>query len=241
MRTYKGRRVRPYVNKGRKLRVVKRRRTYIPRNGLQRTVGFYGRYNNGPGYRGKGGDELKFFDQLFTAIIPAPTGTIINGGSIVNIPQNDTQSGRDGRNCTISSIQFRSAWILASNTSASPWDQLRFIVYLDQQTNGATATVAQILETTSLISPYNMENSKRFRILMDKTYDMTPHAGVTTAYSEPSKFIKWFKKCNIELTFDATAATGAITTIRSNNIGMLFLSQNTLIQGDVYSRVRFFG
>lgn len=212
-----------------------RTRTVLRRaqRGYMRVGGYYGRFGQG--------QENKFLDTVVNTSLPAATGSIINAGTINVIPQGDTQSQREGRIATITSIQFRMRAILASAAEASPEDSLRIIVYLDQQCNGATATVAQILQTTSFLSPYNLENSGRFRILYDKvtTYNVT--AGATTAYNTPIKYLKWYKKCNIPIVFDNTATTGAIATIRTNNIGVMMITESALMSVDQYYRLRFYG
>lgn len=187
--------------------------------GFQRTSGFYGRF-------GRDG-ELKFHDvDLDDASITA-AGTITD--SINKIAQGTTESTRIGRKCTIRNINWRFNIELAPTTaSANTSEHVRVIMYLDKQCNGATATVTGILESDNFMSFNNLGNKSRFRTLMDRSYDLNATAGggngSTEDYGEHIISDSFYKKVNIPVEFDSTL--GAITEMRSNNIGVLLLSKN---------------
>lgn len=206
------------------------------RAGFDRTGGFYGRYANG--------GELKFHDVDLDDAAIAQAGTLT--ASINLIPQGVTEKTRVGRKCVIKSILWRYTIDKATTTStASGGEIVRVVMFVDKQCNGATAAVAGaggILETDDYQSYNNLANSGRFRILYDKVHmaNSTAAAGDGTANDTFSRFItgKFYKKCNIPLEFDST--TGAITEIRSNNIGVLLLSKTGAITGfDSKIRLRF--
>ncbi len=188
------------------------------RKGYDRTSGFYGRFASG--------GEMKFFDLDLDDATIATGGTITD--SINKIAQGTTEITRIGRKCTIRGINWRYVITLAASTAAGDTtDVVRVIMYLDKQCNGATATVLDILESADFQSFNNLSNKSRFRTLSDKTYDLVAHAGggdgTTEDYGEDITTDSFYKKCNIPIEFDSTA--GAITEIRSNNLGVLLISQ----------------
>ncbi len=170
---------------------------------------------------------------------------IVSAGAItpsINlIAQGVTESERVGRKCTIKSISWN--WEIdlpekvAQATPPAP-EFYRIIMYLDKQCNGATATVLGILEAADYQSFNNLANSSRFVTLCDKRLVMnyTAAIGITASSDWPQQLRSGFfyKRCNIPLEFDST--TGAITEIRSNNIGVLLITRGGL--GGFASKIR---
>lgn len=130
--------------------------------------------------------------------------------------------------------------INADNT-ASDIEGVMFLV-LDKQCNGAEATAAQVLTGTNFGSALtNLVNSNRFVILKRWEIKAQPVAGVAAAFGNSSMMFTVYKKCNIDINFDATSTDGAITSVRSNN---LFLMAGSIIGDDVWtvtgtSRIRY--
>jgi len=92
-------------------------------------------------------------------------------------------------------------------------------IILDTQCNGAAAAAADVYVGSPIVTHINLANSSRFRIIKSWDHVWNPMAGVTTAYINTTKYINFYKKCNIPLQF--SAATGAITEIRTNNLFLL--------------------
>lgn len=205
-----------------------KRAPYVQR-GFTRTGGFYGRYS------GKA-PELKFHD------ISLSDSSISSGGSILldswnKIAQGVTESQRVGRKIRIKKIMWRGKWDLPTTTTVSQTsDTIRVILYLDKQCNGATAAVTDVLESASINAFRNLANSGRFSILWDRyvTVVCPSGAGSTTTYGEQTRKFFFSKSCDIPVEFDST--TGAITEIKSNNIGLLVVSDGGFI--NLVSRVR---
>ncbi len=157
------------------------------------------------------------------------------------IAQGTTESERVGRKCIVKSIAWRFTIVLPTTaTAASANDTVRVILYQDKQTNGATATTATILASNDYQSFRKMSDVSRYTILMDRTYAPNSTAGSgrgstdTLSYAGIRIEDSFYKNCYIPLEFSAT--TGAITEIRTNNIGVLLLSA----QGDAgfFSKMR---
>ncbi len=203
----------------------KKRRTAAPpfRPGRDRVGGYYGRY------AGKTG-ELKFFDVDLDDAVVATGGVVTD--SMNKIAQGVTESQRVGRKCSIKSIYWKYRVDMPEvDEVASPntTEQVRVILFLDKQCNGATATAAGILEEAGEVHSFrNLANQGRFTILHDKLTTMnwrtlaSSSAGNVSSAEVITEHV-FYKKCNFPIEFDST--TGAITEIRSNNIGVLLVSK----------------
>ncbi len=180
--------------------------------------------------------ELKFIDVTYDNA-PVTTGGLIES-SINIIAQGITESTRIGRKCTITNIGWRYDVALPERDAAATpetGDVLRLILYQDKQTNGASATVVNILQVANYQSFNNLSNKGRFTILMDKTHsinymNMASDGAAVVSLSSVVRSYTFFKKCNIGIEYDDTAATGALTTIRTNNIGILAISRSGVVQ-----------
>ncbi len=193
--------------------------------GKDRTGGYYGRF----AHNGSAGAELKFHDvDLDDALIATPSALT---ASINLIPQGVTEKTRVGRKCVIRAINWHYQLSLAEQvdkTSPSSGDTVRVILYQDKQCNGATATATGLMETDDWQSFRNLANSGRFKILMDRTHNINFMTLTSTQNADTFdqanvlRDYSFYKKCAIPIEFDAT--TGAITEIRSNNIGVLLMA-----------------
>lgn len=184
------------------------RRLALP--GIQRTGGYYGRFGSA--------GELKFFDTALSFNVDT-TGEVPATGQLSLIPQGVTQSTRIGRKCTVKSIQIVG---MATSSAAVPEDVCYVYVVLDKQCNGAAAAATDVLTNTSFaVALPNLENSERFVILKKIKLHPKAGAGVAAAYATAFSPLNFYKKVNIQLDYDSSASTGALGTIRSNNIFLL--------------------
>ncbi len=211
-----------------------KRRRFTP--GADRVGGYYGRYS------GRNA-ELKFHDfQLDDSVIVA-SGQITD--SVNLIAQGITESTRVGRKCTIRSIQWRYRVELPKKDAVGTptgGDSVRIIMYVDKQCNGATAVVGDLLETGNWQSFRNLSNQGRFTILMDRLVNinyLTMASDGAGLVSEDNVFKDgtYNKQCNLPIEFDNTV--GAITEIRSNNIGTLILAASGVAGFKSNIRLRF--
>ncbi len=188
--------------------------------------------------------ELKFHDLDINDSAIA-IGVTVAEDSVVTIAQGVGESQRIGRKCTVRKIGWR--FTIAQNSSADQADPpkgdvVRILLYLDKQTNGATATSTDILESADYQSFNNLSNKSRFRTLMDRTYtigyNLAQTDGTNTgAYPETLIEDDFFKNVNIPLEY--TAGTGAITELTTNNIGVLTISKNGTATFESKMRIRF--
>jgi len=185
--------------------------------------------------------ELKFHD------LDIDDTTVVNNiaqDSCNLIPQGITEKTRIGRKCCIKSIGWRFRWDLkVTSTPAETSDTMRVILYLDKQANGTAPAVTDILESSSYLSFNNLSNKNRFRTLMDRTYVLNSKSGAfdgtNDQFGEDHVVDTFFKRCQIPIEFDDSFADGRLTTIRSNNIGVLLLSRDSVGGFKSKMRLRF--
>ncbi len=216
------------------------RRTKLTKTlrGRARIGGYYGKYNKSQG-------ELKFFDLDIDQAADMSGGFILD--SVNEIVQGTTESNRLGRKCTIKAIEWRYTVNLPEQDAvATPANgsTLRVILYKDKQCNGETAVITDILETADYQSFYNLANGDRFDILLDVAHQIN-YAGLASdgagVVSQAKQVVvrEFAKTCSIPLEFGGT--TGAITELRSNNVGVLLISQDLNPDFSSKMRVRFVG
>ncbi len=188
--------------------------------------------------------ELKFHDLDIDDASIAANGTIAQV-SCLTIAQGTTESERIGRKVVVKSINWRYSisTIVASTSTATEPLTVRVVLYLDKQTNGATATVTGILESDDYQSFNQLANKSRFRTLMDRTHTLNPNGiagdGSANDFNGFTENYTFFKKVSIGVEYDNTFTTGVIGTMRSNNIGVLLLGKNTGGVFDSKMRIRF--
>lgn len=228
----------------RRLFGVQRRRIVIPRplRGAVRVGGYYGRFR---GRAAPAGGELKFFDTTQLNVAVDTTAVILQ--SLNEIPQGVTESERVGRKCAIRQIAIQGTFSNTPVPDPGDTDQnLRIILYLDQQANGQAAPASAILESFTGLnggfnSFYNLAESGRIKILYDRRHNMSLTGVASSPTGSFQTSWKWSvtKSCNIPIEFNAS--TGAITEIRSNNIGLLFVTRMDVGPALISytSRVRF--
>ncbi len=184
--------------------------------------------------------ELKFHDVDLDDATVAATATVTP--SINLIPQGVEEDNRIGRKCSVRNIGWRYDITLPTSGTIGRIDQVRVMLYLDKQANGATAAATDILASDDYQSFNNLTNKGRFRVLMDRTHDLKNHGAAgdgTTNDSSPDIVSgSFFKECNIPLEISGTG-TPAITAIRSNNLGVLLISKAGVCTFDSKFRLRF--
>lgn len=196
----------------------KAKRAKIPpqARGYLRQSGYYGRMT------GAGAVERKFLDTDVGAGIGgvAPTMEFSN---LCVVPQGDEESQRIGRKIRVKSVDFKGTLTLAPATVAtSTSDNIRVMLVLDTQTNGAQFAATDLLETDSYFSFNNLANSGRFRVLKKLQYSLSAQGAAATGaaftFGEVTRNISFHHNCDVPIEYDNSANTGAITTVRSNNL-----------------------
>lgn len=185
--------------------------------------------------------ELKFFDTTIAFTADA-TGEIPATGQLNLIPQGVGDNNRVGRMCTLSSLRMQLEVIFTPGAAATASTTLYLYLIQDKQNNGTAPAVTVPLTTATLRDALpNLENSHRFRIHKRWAIALDAKAGVSTAYNNATKMIDYYTKLAVPLEFDSSVSTGAITSIRSNNMFLVAGSSNSddTINVNGICRVRF--
>lgn len=202
-------------------------------NGRYRTSGYYGRYV--PKYNARGypqRQDQKFHESFGLTNI---TGSAIEWQlpSLNLVPQGVTEKTRIGRQIFIKSVHVR--MFIRQDTfnfaASAAWSvqPCRVLLYLDRQCNGAAAAASDILEVNAGTPPpafafNNLANNKRFRVLRDKFFSPGPFTAADTATQELimpiGRYVHWRLRFRRGLPIEFDNTTGAITEIKSNNIGL---------------------
>ncbi len=129
------------------------------------------------------------------------------------IATGDDRIDRNGDQVTLRRADVRWTILVGATDSI-----LRVILFMDRQANGAVPTLADVLSvpTFPLVSMINVDNKKRFKIIMDRCYRTNVNGDHVTAC-----YRKTFKLSN-KMRFDGASAT--IVDIVSGPVYCLALS-----------------
>jgi len=228
----------PYMSMPRYIQPRNRIIPVVP--GYTRTVGRYSRSL-------PGSIEKKFKDTDVAEVGDLTNGVITS--SLNLIPQGTTDITRIGNKVTITNINVRFGVGSDTQGGANTLEDgnLRVILYLDKQANGADATNLDILTqsgmgATTINRFRNLDQVDRFVILKDKIYRGPNNSGYLAGGTQTTNVgVLWYnisKKCNIPIHFSST--TGAITELKSNNIGILVVSDTPYVNfRDAWARVKY--
>jgi len=178
------------------------------------------------GYLNRGRTELKTIDLENLNASVSTTGGVV----LLNGIANGTEIyQRVGRKVIMKSMLFRIT-IFNDPTKQDPQGTaIRIILFYDTQTNGSAPTVANVLGnmqatpyTPTVVSPMNLNNRDRFKILKDwvvgcpaAAYGPTPTFSLVGG-SPDTKYRSCYKKLNHDVIFQsgsngvADIASGAI-------------------------------
>lgn len=188
--------------------------------------------------------ELKFHDVDLDDALVATGGTVTPTVNI--IVQGIAENQRIGRKVTIRKIQWKYDIDLPAQSNAADITQgdiVRVIMYIDKQTNGATATVTNILESADYQAYRNLTNVGRFRIVLDKTHSINRRVaftdGTNTA-STPEVVTGTFTLfTNSTIPIEYSGVNGTIDEISTNNIGVLLISREGTAGFESKIRLRY--
>lgn len=178
-----------------------------------------------------GKSEFKSVDTQGTTATDANTSvTLLNGmtsGSGIN--------QHVGREIMMKSVEFR---YMTYATPVTGVDQYhRVILVYDRQTNGAAPAATDVLVSATAISPRNLENRHRFKILYDRTIEVNN-------VGEPgsTKARKFYRRLAHPVTFNAGVA-GTVADITTGSLYMITIGTEaagaTAGSTSVYCRVRY--
>lgn len=196
--------------------------------------------------------ELKVIDSGATNAQMNTTGTFIllNG-----LTQGTDYDQRLGRKFIIKSIQAR-GWVTPEYDNSAlgaisvPSQYGRIIIFVDNQSNGATPVTTDLLTVPLPNAPLNLNNRDRFRILRDFQFVFGPLLSVTTATQSQAAFggnqitdVNFYERVDIETVNNAGNA-GTVADIQSGAVYAFYIGSqaagtNTDLNANLYYRLRF--
>lgn len=194
---------RPWQKSARGTGITVVRTKTFPRAGLVRTGGRLPPRASG---------ELKNIDTrtLNTMVVAgATTGKLLLLNPVI---QGSSATTRLGRRITMVSLQCVYSMSFVPTTTGN--SSLRFMIIYDKQTNATAMTAAQLLTTDEMNGLLNLDNARRFRVIMDKVYPI----GFSTSGPTCFLFKKWMK-LNLPVEFN----TGNAGTVGDITTGSLYL------------------
>ncbi len=152
--------------------------------------------------------ELKRYVVAFTGITTSTAGSV--SPVTQGIVQGDSLLTRDGDQIIVKNLWIR--YQLTMNTGMV--NTQRLIVFWDNQANGATPAVGEVLNSASWITGYNpvIQQQRRFHILLDKAV-VASNNGSNTSNNREWKF-----KLNHRVTF-----LGTTDVATANGRGAMFV------------------
>ncbi len=173
--------------------------------------------------------EFKFLDHIAVSTVSA-TPTIIQ---ITNAAVGDTAETRDGDQVKLTSIYLN--YIITLNASATA-STMRVMLIKDSQTNGAIYTAAQLFADSTandnLVSPLNLDNKYRFKVLYDRNH-------IVSSTGKSIIHLKKYIKVSDKIRYGGAA--GDITDLNSASYSILAVSNEATNQPTFQRsfRVRF--
>lgn len=183
--------------------------------------------------------ELKYFDTVLAETTVANSGTILNS-SLNLLVQGSGETQRVGRKVVLKSIHLR-GFCEANDSATVGAEAVRIIIYLDKQANGAAATVGDILESADYRAFNDLEAFGRYIILKDWYFALNRMVNATITADKlfsVGMVLSWNRRVNIPLYFEGS--TGALTEVKSNNIGVMAITRSNLVVGvEYHTRIRY--
>lgn len=153
--------------------------------------------------------EWKYVDTTGTQVMDT-TGAV----SLLNgLAPGNSASQRIGQKISVTSMEFK---IKCEATPGTGIDQLhRFYIVLDRQANGVAITKGDVLSNGgTYIAPRNLNNRKRFRIILDKSICLS-----ASGEANSQKFFKYYMKFRKPVLVEYNAGVaGTIADIASGSM-----------------------
>ncbi len=202
------------------------------------------------------GIENKFVDGEETATAFATTWAAIEDGTTLAMPipaVGNTESTRIGRVYSINSLHIRfQITTVQSESITAPFDDMhcRVCVVWDTQTNGAQLTATDVMDggqTLDVLSFRNLQFSKRFRVLMDKTVILTrnnqTNEGAINLFATGARKLQWkFNKTfSTPVRVICSGTTGVVGSVTDNSFHVIGVATSTAVNLEFQARIRFSG
>lgn len=156
--------------------------------------------------------EFKTIDIAPTTISPPVSGLVV---PLNTCAQGNGEGDRDGLSILLKSIYLR---YTATSHSSATYTHLRLMLIKDQQPDGTTPAITDILETADPVSLMNNLNTRRFQILWTKTHDLS---SVHAMIESDNKYVK----VNFHTKYKSTI--GGTSSLAYNGVYLVAISNQT--------------
>ncbi len=135
--------------------------------------------------------EFKFIDhEIAAAAVALPANTTFIHALTANAQGTDEQL-RIGNSILPKSLSVRLQF--QGNTSGGTDQEIRYMILIDKDNDGVFPTIAQIIQLTAQQDSYmNMDNKRRFRVLVDGSL-IVGNGGATANMRRTAKRTHYFK------------------------------------------------
>lgn len=157
-------------------------------------------------------------------------GTTMNVTLLNGLTKGDDLANRDGRMIRAKSIWIRQCFTISPLATST---FVRIIVIIDKQPNETLLTIQEILHSSSIESPKNLDSRKRLIFLYDRVFVLTQNSG-TAIYDS------FYKDIDMKTVYNDNN-TGTITDIETNALYLATFSNEGANQATVgrFTRLRF--
>lgn len=171
--------------------------------------------------------EPKFIDSTFTTAV---LGTTVLYSRLTAIAGGTTDSQRIGNKVLLKDVFIRYTIVMNAAATSTIY---RVLLFVDKETDGASPTSPQPLQTATTESPLSMDFSKRFVMIRDQYIPLSINGSRQVGK-------KIYGILNFHCEFDGTG-TG-IADAKENQIWLAFLSSDNTNQSTVsaYARVKYY-
>lgn len=194
-----------------------------------RNGGWYGGYRRG--------EELKTIDtEGYNNTTSTGAVYLLSG-----VAQGTDYTNRIGRKISMKSLLIRFSLNPNAGQTSAVGDFVRILIVYDSQSNGSAPGVTDILQTANYLSPMNLNNRDRFKVLHERLIPMNPTVyttGALTGGNPQNKSYEIYKRMFLDEVFSNT--TNLISSITSGSVYLLIIAAAATATGLGYnSRIRF--
>jgi len=149
----------------------------------------------------------------FAGTLAADQGAVAAPWCLCVVAQGATANERIGRRIHAKSLFIRGRVLLpVTMTGAAGF---RLVVFQDRTPNGALPTLGSVFEEDHILSPLNLGNSKRFKVLAD---EIGPSSELMSVDTYEGFTFERYLKLNTEIGYVVGAGAGTYADVLTNGI-----------------------
>jgi len=175
--------------------------------------------------------EFKAVDANGSSVIDSTGALVLLNG----LARGDEINERNGREVVMKSVQINFGVQCTITTGTDQY--ARVLLVYDRQSNGAAPAITDILVSNNTTAVRNLENRRRFKILMDRRYTLNQASEAGSKISD-----SFYRRLRHPITFNSGDA-GTVADITTGSLYLVTMGSNaagaTAGSCLYYSRVRF--